>query len=715
MNQENADRLKKYGFFISILVACLLFAHIMYIYLYHDAESTPVEWWSVSEWVIWPMSHLNPLIYSNDYNEHIINFLYRSLLKYDEKDKKIVWDLANCDIKNLQYIECYFKENVFWSNGKPVTANDVIATYTIIKNANLNPKINSLLEKTVIEEKAGNIIFRNTIKDVNFLSVLLQPIVSKETLDNIGNKELTWEFNARNGIYSGPYKVENLSYDDSLGIQKLILVKNEFYTDAPVLVYRYIYKFFKDKAHLSKHKEIINIFYDEEKIIGDTVPRLGKHNFFLNKYVTLFLNEEKIKTIDLREFILSKVNRNDIVKMLPSGNLAVSNLYLLDEDIAAPEQKNNNIESIMSKLWYFSKDTLKEDFVKELNVLKNKSQNIIENPTLTYITEPFQTKYNFLWEDNILITGNTQWKNVDEIFINGYKLSWYNKGDENFYYRLRTDFDNIRAGKNEYRIEFKSGNQTDFVEDFVITFSSVPEKLLDLEKSFFEWDKEKDEQRQSELETEIAKIDALEDKFYYNKNYEKFVLNIRYLDNKEDFSVTANIIKNILSTYGIGIEMMGISTSELNNEMIHNTESYDMLLVGLDLWYFNFNIFPYFHSSQASGGYNFTNTKTLNLDLALEELKSNVLSPERTKELQVKVLSLIQERFVAKTLYTKEVTYLVDRNIKDFEMKRHNYSPLATNQSMNYAYITSEKHIDFQTKWLGNFFSFLKNIFFNDV
>jgi hypothetical protein len=61
----------------------------------------------------------------------------------------------------------------------------VIATYNIIKNGNLNPVINGILSQTTIEEKSGNIIFRNKVKDVNFINLLLQPIVSKETLDNI--------------------------------------------------------------------------------------------------------------------------------------------------------------------------------------------------------------------------------------------------------------------------------------------------------------------------------------------------------------------------------------------------------------------------------------------------------------------------------------------------------------------------------------------------
>lgn len=710
MNQEHKERLKKYLFFISISCATLLFSHISYVYLYHDAESSPIEGWSISEAVIGPMSHLNPLIFSNDYNENIVNFLYRSLLKYDYKEQKLVWDLANCDTKNLEYVECYLRENIFWSNGKPITANDIISTYNIIKTAQTNPRITALLEKTTIEEKAGNIIFRNTLKDVNFISVLMQPIVSKEILDNIGNKELIAEFNPRNGIYSGPYKVETLSFDENLWIQKLILSKNEFYTDAPVFIQRYTYKFFKDKAHFSKHKDLVNVFFDNENIIGDSIPRLGKNNFVQNKYVAVFLNEEKIKNLNLREFILSKINPDDIIKSLPSGNIKAENLYLLDTQIPSPEIKNNNIESIMNGMWYFSKTSLKEDYVKDLNKILSQSGTTQENPDLKHIEAPFNKKYNFISEQNFLITWDVREQSVDEIFINGYKLSWYKKWDAKFYYRLNTEFDNIRPGKNSYRVEFKTWNETQLVEEFEITHSSNPERLQELETLFFEWDVEKNAQRQEFLETEIAKIDALEDRFYYNKDYEKFVLNLTYLDNREDFYITANVIKNILWTYGIGVDFVWVTTNELNTQMVNDAEQYDILIVWLDLGYFNFNIFPYFHSSQSNGWYNFSHIKRLDLDLTLEELKSNILSDERRKELQNKALTLIQERFVAKTIYTREVSYLVDRNIKDFSLPNKMHSLIWMNQSINHSFINSEKTIK---KWEKNifwFFGFLKNI-----
>jgi hypothetical protein len=52
------------------------------------------------------------------------------------------------------------------------------------------------------------------------------------------------------------------------------------------------------------------------------------------------------------------------------------------------------------------------------------------------------------------------------------------------------------------------------------------------------------------------------------------------------------------------------------------------------------------------------------------------LSPERTLELQNKVLALLAERYSTKTLYTKEQTYLIDKNIKKFELSKNLNSTL---------------------------------------
>jgi hypothetical protein len=80
----------------------------------------------------------------------------------------------------------------------------------------------------------------------------------------------------------------------------------------------------------------------------------------------------------------------------------------------------------------------------EENKQKNQTEKI-ENTNLTYITSPSSKKYAFENENNILIEGKINSKTPDEIYINEYKLTAYKKGESVFYYRLRTDFNNLNA------------------------------------------------------------------------------------------------------------------------------------------------------------------------------------------------------------------------------------------------------------------------------
>jgi hypothetical protein len=93
-----------------------------------------------------------------------------------------------------------------------------------------------------------------------------------------------------------------------------------------------------------------------------------------------------------------------------------------------------------------------------------------------------------------------------------------------------------------------------------------------------------------------------------------------------------------------------------------------MILIGLNLGYFESNIFPYFHSSQVEKGYNFSNYKKLGLDIILEDLKTLSLSPDKSRELQLKALEIISQESIVKTLYTPIMKQLVDKNIKNYKL-----------------------------------------------
>jgi len=715
MNKENINRLKKYLFLISIFFSFLIWGHVIYVYLYNDALQTPIEGGSISEWIIGDFPHLNPLLNTSDYNKNVIYKLYRSVLKYDFENKKLIWDIATCDIKNLSYIECYIENNTKWSNGKDITSEDIVGTYNIIKNSDINPLMSSLLKETVINSKPGVVTFSNKVKDINFLQVFLQPIVSKELLDNIGNKELFGKFNPIDGIYSWPYKIETVSYDDSLGIQKLILIKNEFYTKEKVLIAKYIYKIFRDSDHFLKHKDVINVFYDKNNIIGNTIARLEKKPYTLNKYMSIFVNEENIKSYNLRSFLISKIDTNNILKNLWSGYQEVQNPYLIDGENPKIEIQNLNLENTIQEMGFYKKDFLLANINQETKKREDDAQSKMKvNANLNYISQPINTKYSFLNEDNILISWNTKDNKIEEIYINDYKLSSFKKGETDFYYRLKTEFKNLTPWENNYKLYFVVNGKKELKEEFTIVFSRDNEKLQKIKDQFFSIDTSLIvESSESDL-LKQKQIADLEDKYYYDNNLKKFILKLYYIDDITELIGVSNTIKNILHTYGIVVDTIPISLADLNKKIIGNEKDYDILLVGIDLWVFNFNIFPYFHSSQSKWGFNFSNVKNLNLDILLEELKTNIYDEEKRLEIQKKVIHLISEKQIFKALYKKQNYLLIDKNIKNFTMSPHFYSDIAISEFLAKSYVSEDKKINFQKKNFYDFLDFIITVFKNE-
>jgi ABC-type oligopeptide transport system substrate-binding subunit len=122
-------------------------------------------------------------------------------------------------------------------------------------------------------------------------------------------------------------------------------------------------------------------------------------------------------------------------------------------------------------------------------------------------------------------------------------------------------------------------------------------------------------------------------------------------------------MKNSLEKIWIFIELHPVSVKGLL-KTLNNKDEYDIILAGINLWYFEQNIFPYFHSSQVDNWYNFSNTKKSLLDSLLEDLKEDLKNKEDEDSIKNKILDFITEEQVVKTLYSPKQKLIVDKNIK---------------------------------------------------
>lgn len=736
-------KLKKYLFLISILFLFTSLFHLIYLFLYTDAKTIPVKWWTISEWLIWNFPSLNPLKNLTWNNQYVIWLLYRSLLKYDLEENKIVWDIANCDISTLVNIECYINDDAKWSNWEKITAEDIYSTYELIKSTNSNIVLNSLLEWTKIEYKDNMITFKNNKQDINFLNVFFQPIISKKTIDSLSKENIFWNFPTTDLVYSWNFKISNVSSDLTLWVSKIILDKNEHYGDWNIS--KVIINIFPNINTFLKNKQSVNVFNDDDNIIWESVPRLQSNKYTLPQFVWLFINQNKVTNLELRNYIFNKINSDNLIELLWKDNFSVVNNPYIWETKIEKEPNIKNFESIMKSLGYTKKSKKIEDLlpVKEepkVEEIKEEPKNVTEikdedldiakfQKESELIVKPtYVEKYNFVTKEDILL----EWvstTDIEEIYINDYKLSDYKKWDTSFFYRLKTSNGNLKEWKNNYKIYFVIWWKKIFKEEVNFLLYTDKEKLNTQEKIFIkelyladleekskakEQDQEAEAIKESEEKKEITnvnqvefeKVNKLDENIYYDKDLNPFTLRLYYLNTEKALDDTANFVKNSLKELWIEIELIPF---DLNNvgKVLANKDDYDMILTWVNLWYFDFNIFPYFHSSQSKNWYNFGNVKKTSLDILLEELKSNILSDEKIKENQTKILEILKEEQVIKTLYTPKINLLVDKNLKNKEIYESFPNKYLRSYILNSSYIKEDKIINFENKSFVNFFKFI--------
>ena len=132
--------IKKYFLFLSVFFVSVTSAHLVFLYLSEDSVRNPEEGGTVNIGFVGAVPNLNPVIYGTDpIGDYLLRFLSRSVLRYNVETKQMEGDLANCNLgKNFSEIKCYIKNDALWSDGTSITKEDILATYSMFQNDDMN-------------------------------------------------------------------------------------------------------------------------------------------------------------------------------------------------------------------------------------------------------------------------------------------------------------------------------------------------------------------------------------------------------------------------------------------------------------------------------------------------------------------------------------------------------------------------------------------------
>lgn len=290
---------------------CLIFTISGFILLLRLNDSFLVEipsfGGSFTEGLIGSPRFINPILAVSDTDKDLASLIYSGLLKSKENGG-FEPDLANSFIINEDgtVYDFILKDKIYFHDGSPVTADDVVFTIEKI----LDPVIKSPKKSSfegILVEKVNSKEVKFTLKKsyVPFLNALTLGILPKHIWENVSSEEFPFsQFNI-NPIGSGPYKIAKISRNSggiatgitlsawdkySLGRAKIKSIVFKFFQNETALIKAYDEKSINSAAGLgqvSAERLILN------KNIVDETPLPRVFGVFLNQNIApIFLNKE---------------------------------------------------------------------------------------------------------------------------------------------------------------------------------------------------------------------------------------------------------------------------------------------------------------------------------------------------------------------------------------------------------------------------------------
>jgi len=325
-NLNKLERLLIY-FFAALILAS--FAMLGAQFYYKNTVPAPARGGTHIEGAIGIPRFINPaLAQISDVDRDLTRLVYSGLMKY-EKSGKLVLDLAqNFSIENNTAYTFTLKDSLFWHDGKPLSADDVVFTIKLIQDPKYASPIRLNWQGVSVEQTDQKTIsFKLTSPYSPFLENATVGILPKHIWENIAPKSFPLAEANLQPVGSGPYKFERFQKDPSGNIQAYILKTNENYYTAPPRIERLVFKFFESEDEAAAalgNKEVNALSFlsgsNRELAAGGAN---AVYSFTLPRYFAVFFNQIKSKALaqrEVREALALALNREEIINVAAGGN-----------------------------------------------------------------------------------------------------------------------------------------------------------------------------------------------------------------------------------------------------------------------------------------------------------------------------------------------------------------------------------------------------------
>lgn len=382
---------------ISILIIIVSLAVISISYYNTHLQTIPIAGGEYYEALIGTPKNINPL-YSivNDVDNDISHLVYSSLFKRD-KNGELIKDLVEFyevsdDHKSYTIT---VKEGIIWHDGSNFSVDDIIFTFSAIKDAQYKSPLRSSFTGVEID-KINEQTIRFTLSDpyAAFLDLLTFGIIPGEIWYQIPPESVSLaELNLK-PIGSGPYKFNKYIKDTSGNIKEYDLVVNEEYYGEEALIdvnFRF-YVNFEEAAVALNDNQVDGISYLPNSLKETLVTPQALNFYKLNlpQLTAIFFNQNANPALAekaVREALATAINKLAIVQESLNNEAYVINGPILPysfayySDIKLYEYDERRAEELLEIAGWKSFEITAEELAATTTIGSNKSEEEEANET----------------------------------------------------------------------------------------------------------------------------------------------------------------------------------------------------------------------------------------------------------------------------------------------------------------------------------------------
>ena len=280
-----------------------------------------------SEGMVGQPLYINPLIsQTSQIDADLTQLIYSALFTYDTTGIPVAHLAERYDLsEDKKTYTVFLRENIQWHDGQPLTADDVIFTFTLLKDpAFKRPLRHNWQGVAVAKQEDRTVTFTLKNPYSGFIHNLTVGILPKHIWESITSETFTLAERNLSPIGSGPYQFGDLQKDSAGNIVSYELRASRTYFLGEPHISKMTFHFYPDE-------ETLIAAYNKKEIMGihNVLPRSSDaiaperstafYELHVPRYFAIFLNRSKsvpLAAREVREALSAATDRSTIVDII---------------------------------------------------------------------------------------------------------------------------------------------------------------------------------------------------------------------------------------------------------------------------------------------------------------------------------------------------------------------------------------------------------------